>query len=73
LPTIPFNFGPTRFRLLGSVQYLVSGCRSFSESLRRQTQVNENGQVISDDGIEILLDTDVLAAGCMRLFRKSSS
>ena len=77
---IPLSFGllesktsPTRFCLFGSVQYLVSDCRWFYRSLRRQTQVNENSQMISRDCIEVLLDTDVLAAGRVGLGRESSS
>jgi hypothetical protein len=36
-----------------------------------KTQANENGQMISDDGIEIPLNPKVLAAGCVRRCRKS--
>jgi hypothetical protein len=56
-----------------SVLCLVSACRFSSGGLRHQIQVNENGQTISDDSIEILRDTDVLPVGCVRLCGKPSS
>ena len=38
-----------------------------------QTHVNENGQMLSDEGIEILAAAQVLAVGRLRRFGKSWS
>jgi hypothetical protein len=52
---------------------LVPGYPRFCGTLGRQTQLNENGQMVSDNGIEILLDTDILAVCCVRRLGKPGS
>jgi hypothetical protein len=51
-------------------QGLLSTCCGWlSGTVRRPMQVNDNGQMIPHNGLEILLDTDVLAVGGVRRFR----